>query len=144
MTSVHVRNRRTELRYVIAVRMSLQEGVARARNGLDDAEAHRGRSCVTAIGHVELAQQAGDVTLHRTRAEEELLGDLGIGQALTQQGEDIPLTRTEGDTYRCEGRGAWGGRRSQVRQHCLRLSHGLLIPQCLARRPARFESGIAQ
>src|SRR5688500_19088007 len=99
MASVHVRNRRTELQSV-----SLWEGVARARDGLDEAEAHRGRSCVAAIGHVELAQQAGDVTLHRARAEKELLGDLRIGQALTQQGEDIALTRTEGGTYRCEGR----------------------------------------
>ena len=53
----------------------------------------RRRCRVPAIGHVELAQKAGDVTLHRAWAEEEALGDLGIGQALAQQDEDVLLAR---------------------------------------------------
>ena len=49
-----------------------------------------------AAGHLELAQQAGDVVLHRVLGEEHRLGDLLVGLALRDEVEDARLLGREG------------------------------------------------
>src|SRR5689334_14055227 len=41
--------------------------------------------------HAELGEQAGDVVLHRLLGEVQPLADLAVGEALADQGEDLPL-----------------------------------------------------
>src|SRR3954465_9683485 len=68
------------------------------------------RGGLATVGHSELAEHAGDVTLDRPFAEEEVLGDLGIGQVLAEQDEDVLLAWTE-DGLRYDGGGARAGSR---------------------------------
>src|SRR3990172_3044922 len=49
----------------------------------------RGR--ISAVGDVELAEDVADVAPHRVRADEELLGDFGVGLAAGDEPQDFDL-----------------------------------------------------
>ena len=47
------------------------------------------------VGHVELAQEGGDVALHRPDRDVQALGDLGVGQVLADGSQDLGLPRRD-------------------------------------------------
>src|SRR3954465_15738231 len=63
------------------------------------------RGGLATVGHAELAEHAGDVTLDRAWTEEEVLGDLGIGQVLAEQNEDVLPAGAGGGGDFCGGGG---------------------------------------
>ena len=48
-----------------------------------------------AVAQVELGEDAGDVRLHRRLADEQLGGDLGVGQPAGEQPQDLELARAQ-------------------------------------------------
>src|SRR5215212_10184286 len=44
------------------------------------------------VGYPQLAEHVGDVLAGGVRTNEELLGDLRVGQALAEEGKHLPLT----------------------------------------------------
>ena len=73
--------------------------VSRAIRVSDELLAHRDGGSVAAVGRPELAQDAADMVSRRFGTDEELLGNLGIGQALAQQSKHLrfPLGEPEGN-----------------------------------------------
>src|SRR3954469_21793621 len=62
-----------------------------SRPALDDPRPDRVDRGLDAVLDLELHQDAGDVVLHRLRADEELRGDLGVAFALGQQPKHLDL-----------------------------------------------------
>jgi hypothetical protein len=65
------------------------------REGSDQAVSDSNGRGLTAVGDPELGQEIGDVRASSARADEQPLGDLGIGQALREQAEDLLLAASE-------------------------------------------------
>ena len=68
--------------------------LGQAAVGLFEFEEERRR--LAARAHAELGEGGGEVALDRALGEEELVGDLGVGQALGDVGEDLALAVGEG------------------------------------------------
>jgi hypothetical protein len=63
---------------------------------LDEASASCGGGRLAAILDTELGDDVGHVAFDRTRADEEVLRDLGIGQALAKKLENFMFALSEG------------------------------------------------
>lgn len=60
--------------------------------GIDEAEALRQRCRLCAVGRAELAQQVGHVDAHGLRADEQVVGDRGVGPALRDEVEYLAVS----------------------------------------------------
>src|SRR5215212_9053952 len=67
----------------------------RATRDLDEGHAHRRGGGIVAVGHVELAENAGDMALNGPRTEEERLGDLPIGLSGGNEAQHLVFTGGE-------------------------------------------------
>jgi hypothetical protein len=59
------------------------------RSDETDADGHG--TGLTAVADAELAENVGNMAIYGAGADEELLRDLGIGQALAEEGQDFSL-----------------------------------------------------
>ena len=79
------------------------------RARLDKSRFVGGDHGLGAVADIELHQHRGDVALHRLAADEQLVGDLDVRQALGHQLQHILLPRSEpGDVLTHLGRGLAG------------------------------------
>src|SRR5215210_3992166 len=65
------------------------------RCALDEAQASGRRRCFAAVGHTELTENLHDMPFDRARAQIESRRNFGVGQAMTEQGQDLLLARRE-------------------------------------------------
>ena len=70
--------------------------------GTDEAALVGEHDGLDAAAHVELAQQARDVRLHRRLAEAELVGQRGVGEAAGEPADDVALALGQRDEARAQ------------------------------------------
>lgn len=66
--------------------------LSRARGLSGETKTDREGSRVTAVDDAQFAENIGDMLTDGQRADEELLGNFQVGQALAEQAEDFPFT----------------------------------------------------
>ena len=74
--------------------------------GADDAGLVGEDDRLDAVAEVELVEHAGDVGLDRERRDDELFGDLGVGEAARDEHEDLALARRSARRGRVAGAAA--------------------------------------